>query len=106
MHFQLGGRLDLHWLRDQIAALPRTNRWQAMARAALRDDLFAAESTGLKPRDFDPLLSPYLEAAGEAAAWGYAAAFIGVTIIGVAGLILALRAPRTAVTEPVDQRTA
>jgi EmrB/QacA subfamily drug resistance transporter len=74
--------------------------------ARLRDDLFAAESTGLKPRDFDPLLSPYLEAAGEAAAWGYAAAFIGVTIIGVAGLILALRAPRTAVTEPVDQRPA
>ena len=41
LHFQLGGALALHWLRDQIAALPRMNRWQAMARAALRDDLFA-----------------------------------------------------------------
>jgi glutamate dehydrogenase len=41
LHFQLGGSLSLHWLRDRIALLPRTNRWQAMARAALRDDLFA-----------------------------------------------------------------
>ncbi|HEV2813153.1 MAG TPA: NAD-glutamate dehydrogenase domain-containing protein, partial [Solirubrobacteraceae bacterium] len=40
LHFRLGARLRLHWLRDQIAALPRDDRWQAMARAALRDDLF------------------------------------------------------------------
>ena len=40
LHFLLGGRLHLHWLRDQIALLARDNRWQAMARAALRDDLF------------------------------------------------------------------
>jgi glutamate dehydrogenase len=41
LHFELGARLHLHWLRDRIAALPRENRWQAMARAALRDDLFS-----------------------------------------------------------------
>ena len=41
MHFLLGGQLYLHWLRDRIAALPRANRWEAMARAALRDDLFS-----------------------------------------------------------------
>jgi len=41
LHFLLGGSLALHWLRDQIVALPRANRWQAMARAALRDDLFS-----------------------------------------------------------------
>jgi glutamate dehydrogenase len=41
LHFLLGGRLHLHWLRDQIAKLPRSNRWEAMARAALRDDLFS-----------------------------------------------------------------
>jgi glutamate dehydrogenase len=41
LHFLLGGRLHLHWLRDQIAELPRSNRWEAMARAALRDDLFS-----------------------------------------------------------------
>ena len=41
LHFLIGGRLHLHWLRDQIATLPRENCWQAMARAALRDDLFS-----------------------------------------------------------------
>jgi glutamate dehydrogenase len=41
LYFLLGGRLHLHWLRDQIATLPRSNRWEAMARAALRDDLFS-----------------------------------------------------------------
>jgi glutamate dehydrogenase len=41
LHFHIGGRLHLHWLRDRIATLPRENRWQAMARAALRDDLFS-----------------------------------------------------------------
>jgi glutamate dehydrogenase len=41
LHFLVGGRVHLHWLRDRIATLPRENRWQAMARAALRDDLFS-----------------------------------------------------------------
>jgi glutamate dehydrogenase len=41
LHFLIGGRLHLHWLRDRIAELPRGNRWEAMARAALRDDLFS-----------------------------------------------------------------
>ncbi|HEV2786756.1 MAG TPA: NAD-glutamate dehydrogenase domain-containing protein, partial [Solirubrobacteraceae bacterium] len=41
LHFRLGSRLHLHWLRDRIAELPRENRWEAMARAALRDDLFS-----------------------------------------------------------------
>ena len=41
VYFALGERLDLHWLRDRIAALPRDNRWQALSRAALRDDLYA-----------------------------------------------------------------
>jgi glutamate dehydrogenase len=41
--FALGRRLDLDWMRDSIVALPRDNRWQALARAALRDELFACE---------------------------------------------------------------
>jgi glutamate dehydrogenase len=40
LHFRLGSVLRLHWLRDLIAVLPRDDRWRAMARAALRDDLF------------------------------------------------------------------
>ncbi len=41
VHFRLGSRLGLHWLRDRVVALPRDNRWRARARAALRDDLYA-----------------------------------------------------------------
>ena len=41
VHFQLGERLELHWLRDRIVALPRDDRWRALARAALRDDLYS-----------------------------------------------------------------
>jgi glutamate dehydrogenase len=40
VHFQLGDRLQLHWLRDRIVELPRDDRWRALARAALRDDLY------------------------------------------------------------------
>jgi glutamate dehydrogenase len=40
----LGARLELHWLRDQIVALPRDTRWDAMARAALRDDVYAEQA--------------------------------------------------------------
>jgi glutamate dehydrogenase len=40
VHFALGDRLQLHWLRDRIVALPRDDRWKALARAALRDDLY------------------------------------------------------------------
>ena len=38
-HFELGSRLELAWLRDRINELPRTNRWESLTRAALRDDL-------------------------------------------------------------------
>ena len=41
VYFRLGGGLQLNWLRDRIAELPRANRWQALARAALRDDLYS-----------------------------------------------------------------
>jgi len=38
--FDLGYRLQLHWLRDRIVELPRDDRWRALSRAALRDDLY------------------------------------------------------------------
>jgi glutamate dehydrogenase len=44
VHFVVGTRLELHWLRDQIVALPRDTRWDAMARAALRDDVYAEQA--------------------------------------------------------------
>ena len=44
VYFALDSKLDLHWMRDKINALPRENRWQALARAALRDDLYDQEA--------------------------------------------------------------
>jgi glutamate dehydrogenase len=55
-YFQLGATLDLQWLRERIAALPREDRWQTLARAALRDDLYALQ------RD---LTTEILQAAGD-----------------------------------------
>jgi glutamate dehydrogenase len=40
VYFGIGSRLGLDWLRDRIFALPRSDRWQALVRAALRDDLY------------------------------------------------------------------
>ncbi|MBI2244522.1 MAG: NAD-glutamate dehydrogenase, partial [Nocardioides sp.] len=39
VHFALGERLGLAALVQRILGLPRDDRWQTMARAALRDDL-------------------------------------------------------------------
>ncbi|MGH8972762.1 MAG: NAD-glutamate dehydrogenase domain-containing protein, partial [Acidimicrobiia bacterium] len=38
VHFCLGERLEFDWLSARVEALPRDDRWQALARAALRDD--------------------------------------------------------------------
>jgi glutamate dehydrogenase len=40
VHFDLGHQLQLHWLRDRIVELSRDDRWRALSRAALRDDLY------------------------------------------------------------------
>ncbi len=44
VHFALGERLGMSALVKRIFALPREDRWQTMARAALRDDLYAVHS--------------------------------------------------------------
>ncbi|CAN5442224.1 NAD-glutamate dehydrogenase [soil metagenome] len=44
VHFALGERLGLSTLVARILALPRDDRWQTMARAALRDDLHAVHA--------------------------------------------------------------
>ena len=43
-YFALGSKFVLTWLRDRIIELPRANRWQVLARAALRDDLYSLHS--------------------------------------------------------------
>jgi glutamate dehydrogenase len=40
VYFVLGARLRFDWLRDRIIGLPRAARWEALAREALRDDLY------------------------------------------------------------------
>lgn len=55
-HLQLGERLHLDSLSERIHALPRQDRWQTMARAALRDDIQAVHAT----------LTSQVLAAGEA----------------------------------------
>jgi glutamate dehydrogenase len=44
VHFALDEYLRLGWLRDRILDLPRDERWPALARAALRDDLHVVHS--------------------------------------------------------------
>jgi glutamate dehydrogenase len=59
VHFRLGSVLGLHWLHDRIVELPREDRWAALARAALRDDIYGlhkeltAEVVGHGPPDGD-----------------------------------------------------
>jgi glutamate dehydrogenase len=44
-YFGIGARLGLDWLRDRILELPRGDRWQALARAALRDEMYRLHRT-------------------------------------------------------------
>ncbi len=44
VYFALGDRLRIHWLRGHVEALPRQDRWQTLARAALRDDLYGLQA--------------------------------------------------------------
>ncbi|MQA95132.1 MAG: NAD-glutamate dehydrogenase [Streptosporangiales bacterium] len=44
VYFDLADRLQLSRLRERVIALPRDDRWDTMARSALRDDLYAAHA--------------------------------------------------------------
>ena len=45
VYFALDHHLQLDWLRERILRLPREDRWQTLARAALRDDLYAVRAS-------------------------------------------------------------
>jgi glutamate dehydrogenase len=45
VYFDLADQRQITRLRDRITALPREDRWSTMARAALRDDLYAAHAS-------------------------------------------------------------
>ncbi|HSO52243.1 MAG TPA: NAD-glutamate dehydrogenase [Actinomycetes bacterium] len=72
VYFALGYKLDLHWLRDQIAKLPGETHWQTLAQGALRDDLYSEQreltTEVLKPgtedaedQDAETLIDAWLE---------------------------------------------
>ncbi|GAA2695677.1 NAD-glutamate dehydrogenase [Streptomyces aculeolatus] len=44
VYYDLGDRLHISKLMDRIVELPRADRWQSMARAAIREDLYAAHA--------------------------------------------------------------
>jgi len=45
VYFDLADRLQIARLRDLITELPREDRWNTMARAAIRDDLYTAHAS-------------------------------------------------------------
>jgi glutamate dehydrogenase len=69
VYFALGYRLDLHWLRDQIARLPAETHWQTLAQGALRDDLYSEQreltaevlKPGTEDRDAEILIDSWME---------------------------------------------
>ncbi|RKN39833.1 NAD-glutamate dehydrogenase [Streptomyces hoynatensis] len=42
VYFHLGDQLGISQLQERIGELPRADRWQSMARTAIREDLYAA----------------------------------------------------------------
>jgi glutamate dehydrogenase len=108
VYFDLAERLQLSRLRERIIQLPRDDRWNSMARSALRDDLYAAHAALAR----DVLVTSEAGVAPEqrlavwadknSAAVGRAAQTLSEIWesdnLGVATLSVALRAIRTLVT--------
>ena len=44
VYYDLADRLGITQLMDRIIELPRADRWQSMARASIREDLYAAHA--------------------------------------------------------------
>ncbi|MBA0049501.1 NAD-glutamate dehydrogenase [Streptomyces sp. AJS327] len=42
VYYDLGDRLGITQLQERVSELPRADRWQSMARASIREDLYAA----------------------------------------------------------------
>jgi EmrB/QacA subfamily drug resistance transporter len=62
----------------------------------LRDDIVAAEQTGLNPHTFDPGYALYLVSARDASDWGMTAAFLAVTALSLLALFAVVRLVRKA----------
>ena len=108
VYFDLAERLQLSRLRERIIQLPRDDRWNSMARSALRDDLYAAHAALARDvlvtseAGVGPEQRLAIWAEKNNAAVGRAAQTLGEIWesdnLGVATLSVALRAIRTLVT--------
>ncbi|WP_433175869.1 NAD-glutamate dehydrogenase [Actinoallomurus sp. CA-150999] len=108
VYFDLADRLQIARLRERVIALPRDDRWQSMARSALRDDLYAAHAA--LARDVLVTSEPGATPEQRLATWSEknsaAVARAAQTLgeiwesdsFGIATLSVALRAIRTLVT--------
>ena len=67
VYFGVGGRLDLGWVSQQIAALAADSHWQGLARVAMRDDL-STLARGLA-RSVLQAAAPRQDAASLIATW-------------------------------------
>ncbi|HMB72250.1 MAG TPA: NAD-glutamate dehydrogenase, partial [Gammaproteobacteria bacterium] len=69
VYYRIGSALSLHWMRECINQLPRTNRWQTLARTAFREDLdlqerelaFSIIRDGKATRDARPSVELWLK---------------------------------------------
>ena len=73
VYFLLDERLGIDWLRQRISGLQRGDRWQTLARSALRDDLYrehallAAEVvSGARGGDAEAAVDRWMEENGDA----------------------------------------
>ena len=70
------------------------------AGTALKDQLIAAEQTGLNPKTFDPATARYLLAARAASDFGYAVTFLAVTLLSLIGAAAVFWLVRRAPAQP------
>lgn len=80
-------------MRAEVDASPLTDLTPAQS-ARLRDDIIAAEQTGLHPTTFDPAFVDYLQITRDSSNWGFRAAFFATTVLAVVGLITGWRLVR------------
>ena len=104
--------LDLQALAHRVVSLPRDDRWQTMARAALRDDLYAAHAaiteavvtTTADSVDGEQRVRTWIERDPETVgrARRLLADVLGEDATGLPQLSVGLRAVRTLLTERAD----
>jgi EmrB/QacA subfamily drug resistance transporter len=91
------------YLHQLLASIARSTLPGLTGQQALRfkNAIFKAESTGLRPRSFDPALAHYLGPANGASEDGYSAAFLAVGFLCLIALVVMIRLIR----QPSDQHT-